>query len=202
VVGRHVVEWWDRYLAAIIGISTFGGSITFSVIVSEIANPARLNPQNAEAPTPTTFDRETVRSFLAVSWLLFVCEIGIGSILATLMYFHRDFIAEHFLPECPNPAHRSLAVVGPIRVSTRWFLLVCTLLINSLMAAAFLFLSLSVVAYVGFAGWMSVVFTIAAGFVSLSVGVAERAVKSFRESQEYRRRWRTHRGCPNASCQA
>ena len=190
VLGRSIMEWWERYLAAVIGISTFGGSITFSVIVSPIADPARLNPENAEALTPTRFDRETVRHFLAISWAIFICEMGICSVLATLMHFHRDKFVNRFLPDFPGPALRSLVVMGSLRVSTRWFLLACALLINCLMVAAFMFLSLAVVAYVGVAGWMGVLFSTVFGLVSLVFGVAEPAVKSFRESRDYRRRWR------------
>ncbi|KAL8393684.1 hypothetical protein RB595_003427 [Gaeumannomyces hyphopodioides] len=194
VLGRSVMEWWERYLAAVIGISTFGGSITFSVIVSEIADPARLNPENAEALTPTRFDRETVRHFLAISWAIFICEIGICSVLAMLINFHRDKFVDCFRPDSPNPALRSLVVIGRLRISTRWFLLACALLINSLMTAAFMFLSLAVVAYVGVAGWMGVLFTTAFGLVSLVFGIAEPAVKSFRESRAYRRSWLAHTG--------
>jgi UPF0716 family protein affecting phage T7 exclusion len=70
------------------------------------------------------------------------------------------------------------------------------------MVAAFIFLSLAVVAYVGFAGWMGVIFTVAFGLVSLVSGVAEPAVKSFRKSRDYKRRLLAHRGYSSTSSQA
>ncbi|SPO06805.1 uncharacterized protein DNG_09499 [Cephalotrichum gorgonifer] len=51
---ERTVQWWENYLATLIAISTFGGSITFSLIISDIANPARLNPEDPDDITPTS----------------------------------------------------------------------------------------------------------------------------------------------------
>jgi len=80
--------WLDGYLKGIIGISVFGGQITFTVLVSEIADPAETARPGAatdgEGFTPT-FRKETVRTFIGISWLLFTVSLGISVFLKMVL---------------------------------------------------------------------------------------------------------------------
>ncbi|KAH0537510.1 hypothetical protein FGG08_005685 [Glutinoglossum americanum] len=150
--GERAVEWWEGFLPAVIGVSTFGGSITFSVIVSEIADPGRLNPSNQNAVTYTRFQRETVRMFLALSWLLFIMALGVASMVAQLLSFHRERFRDNFeKPMSGMPILNMITNGGGLHG--------LSLLLNGLMLGAFYFLSLAVVAYVETVGWIAVAFT-------------------------------------------
>ncbi|KAK0616962.1 hypothetical protein B0T14DRAFT_605129 [Immersiella caudata] len=61
----------DKFLEAVQQTSTFGGSITFALIVGSNSPPTRR------------FSDQTVRDILSVAWLLFFVALG-GSTLARL----------------------------------------------------------------------------------------------------------------------
>ncbi|KAJ9641580.1 hypothetical protein H2199_005550, partial [Coniosporium tulheliwenetii] len=42
----RAVAWWGAFLPLVTTVAIFGGSITFTLIIQEIANPARLNPDD------------------------------------------------------------------------------------------------------------------------------------------------------------
>ncbi|KAJ9635131.1 hypothetical protein H2199_008617 [Coniosporium tulheliwenetii] len=72
--GETVIEWAKSFADIITTVAALGASLTFTVIVSDIADPKRLNPDGLA--TEARFDRETVRKILAIGWLLFVTAFG------------------------------------------------------------------------------------------------------------------------------
>ena len=135
-------SWFDDYLKAIIGIAVLGGQITFTLIVSDIADPATLKlTSNTEENSHTTFQKETVRLFIALSWLFFTLTLGLD--VLTNLLFSGD----------------RRGALAP-RVNS-FFLNVVTFFLNCLPIAAFLLLSLAAAAYVPVVGWIGV------GFISV-----------------------------------
>lgn len=131
--------WFEDYLKAIIGIAVFGGQITFTLIVSDIADPMRLNTSNTDDATPSVFNKERVRLCIALSWLFFTLTLGFG-VLTHLLFTGRR--------------RGSLAP----RIESVFYL-VMTFLLNFLPIGAFLLLSLATAAYVPVVGWIGVAFT-------------------------------------------
>jgi hypothetical protein len=128
-------SWWDSFSKGIIGISTFGASISFSVIVTDLPDPIAIRES-----TPTKlgskihFDKETVRKFLSLAWLMFLLALGFA--LISQLKLRRS-----------NGMGGSLQFLG--------------LVLNGLILSAFMFLSLAVAAYVpevGIAGVSGIAF--------------------------------------------
>lgn len=132
---RDFWGWLDNYLTGIIGIALLGGQITFTVLVSEIADPA----QTVAPPRAPTFGRETVRTFIAVAWLLFTTLMGISVFVKILL---------------SDPRERGWLVrrLGAGRFRAGYAAL--TLLLNALSIVPFLFLALAATAYVPVVGWL------------------------------------------------
>jgi hypothetical protein len=144
-VNDRLLSWWDGYLNGLIAVSLFGGQITFTVIISEIANPAILN----SVQTHTTFGKETVRMFVALGWLLFMVSLGIAVVAKMLLL---DIgIRERILVNLAE--------------SRKWLIFhsVLSFFLNGLPVIAFLFLALAVAAYVPVVGWIGV------GLISLFI---------------------------------
>jgi hypothetical protein len=72
-------SWFDDYLKAVIAIAVLGGQITFTLIVSDIADP-----ENLDNGTAAVFKMETVRLLIAISWLFFTCTLGVAVIINLL----------------------------------------------------------------------------------------------------------------------
>ncbi|KAF2091458.1 hypothetical protein K490DRAFT_52670 [Saccharata proteae CBS 121410] len=144
--GDDAVTWFETLIPAIVFISTFGSLITLTVVVSGIADPARLDPVDPSTPTGTQFRRETVRTLLAVAWLLFVLALGASNFAALLLVFHRHDVRDGFSGvrrrEDPKKLlgravdYRNVGVYVAVGLPV-------------LVMGAFLALSLAVVAYVG-----------------------------------------------------
>ena len=66
----------------VLSLSIFGAS-TFAVIVSQIANPSDLtaNPR---------FTQDSVRTFLGISWLLFILALGVVALSMSALAFQRE----------------------------------------------------------------------------------------------------------------
>ena len=147
----HIISWWESYLKAILAISLFGGQITFTVIVSAIADPASLNRSG-----PTAFSMETVRLFVAIAWMLFTITLGMAAIVTILI---SDTNIKQELLERWKNRRRSVLIAHSV----------LTLLLNGLPLTAFLFLALAAVAYVPVVGLVTLGitggFTIAAGIL-------------------------------------
>jgi hypothetical protein len=149
---ERVFNWLDGYLKALIAISVFGGQITFTVIVSEIADPAALSSTSTDAKTNSFFGMETVRMFVALSWLFFMVELGIAALVKILL-----------MDENMKVLTRTYAARR--KKSFLYIYSGLTFLLNGLPLVAFLFLALAVAAYVPVVGWIGVglisLFTIA-----------------------------------------
>jgi len=146
----EVIKSFEGFLSFVLSLSIFGAS-TFAVIVSQIANPSDLvaNPR---------FTRETIRTLLSISWLLFVLALGIVAVSMSLLASQR----EHAKAGLDSLWRRTWERLG----------LLASSLIQLLVIAAFLFLSLVLVAYTEAVGWVAVAFTSTAAaftFVSLAV---------------------------------
>lgn len=146
----EVMKSFEGFLSFVLSLSIFGAS-TFAVIVSEIANPSELgaNPR---------FTRETVRTLLGISWLLFIVALYLVAVSMSLLAFQR----EHAKPLSDGIGKHTWERLG----------LVASSFIQLLVIAAFLFLSLVLVAYTPAVGWVAVAFTsiaAASAFVLLAI---------------------------------
>ena len=149
--------WVDGYLKGIIGISVFGGQITFTVLVSDIADPAdvvRSVPANADPAFTPTFPRETVRTFIGISWLLFIISLGISVVLKMLLSDRNE--REWLVQKLGARDFRRLYSV-------------VTFILNTLSVAPFLFLSLATAAYLPVVGWIGTAFV---SLLTVVVGIA------------------------------
>lgn len=142
-----VVKSFEGFLSFVIEVSIFGAS-TFTVIVSEIANPADL-PQNPR------FGQETVRNFVALAWLLFIIALCVTGFSITLLTFQREAAIASFGDEWEAKCQR----LG----------LAAFVFLQGLIIGAFMFLSLAVAAYTETVGWIAVAFTSAAGILAFSM---------------------------------
>ncbi|KAF5620253.1 hypothetical protein F52700_11574 [Fusarium sp. NRRL 52700] len=131
------LEVFRFFVGTMIAISVFGAS-TFAVIVGEMTDPADI------WATPT-FSLKTVRLFLSVSWLAFAVSIALagysGSFLALMRQKANGEIDEEMI--------RKWTPAG----------LVVSAALHLLIVTGFLFMALSLVAYVGSFGWVIVGFS-------------------------------------------
>ena len=146
---REFWSWLDGYLTGIIGIAVLGGQITFTVLVSEIADPA----ETVKPRTPT-FRKETVRTFIGISWLLFTTLMGISVFVKIL---------------CSDPRERGWLLQRLGTYGFRILYSLLTLLLNALSIVPFLFLALAATAYVPIVGWLG---TGLVSFYTVVVGVS------------------------------
>ncbi|KAJ4244571.1 hypothetical protein NW762_014426 [Fusarium torreyae] len=133
------LEFFRFFVVTMITISIFEAS-TFAVIMGEMTDPAEI-----WAPRSPTFTLKTVRLFLAISWLAFAMSIALagytGSFLALLQQKAGGEIDDGMIQKW-TPAG-----------------LVVSALLHLLIVTGFLFMSLSLVAYVGALGWVIVSFS-------------------------------------------
>ncbi|GAB1312863.1 hypothetical protein MFIFM68171_03073 [Madurella fahalii] len=149
-------RWLDGYLKGIIVISVFGGQITFTVLVSDIADPADTIQADRNNPDPSlipTFARETVRTFLGISWLLFTVSLGIAVFVKTVL---SDTKGRNWLV-------RKLGTDGFSRLYST-----LTFLLNALSVSPFLFLALATAAYLPVVGWIGTAFV---SLFAIAVGI-------------------------------
>jgi hypothetical protein len=137
----------DRYLSGHIATGVFGSQITFTIVISEIADPA------ASTVGPTSkflFGKETVRLFVALSWLLFTIELGIAALGKVLLM---DNAIRHAMRDLFKHKERAMVYV--------YYGL--SFVMNGLPLVAFLFLALAVAAYLPVVGLIGV------GMISLFI---------------------------------
>ncbi|KAE9370060.1 hypothetical protein N431DRAFT_426528 [Stipitochalara longipes BDJ] len=127
----------QNFLPLIIGITIFGAS-TFASLVSQLDEPV------------CRFSLATVRTFMAIAWILFIVALGVAMFGVAIIK--------------PGPT-------GSIRKPSLEFLVkaarVVKMFCQLLVIAAFLFLSLVVVAYAGPVGWAAVGLTVVGGWITL-----------------------------------
>jgi len=130
---EQALRWWDEFLRHTITISVFGGSITLTVIVQAIQDPAELNKDSR-------FHHDTVRIFLTVAWLLFVSALALALVSSLLLPFEHEAVNRAFGGGLPS-------IVGVL-------FHVLSVLLCAVLLGAFIMLSLCVVAYVEVVGWI------------------------------------------------
>jgi hypothetical protein len=141
--------WIESLFPATIALATFGGSITFSVI-----------PTQLETSHNSRIDIEEVRNFLALAWLFFALALATASAGQLILAFHRDAVKVRFEKGTAGSACLQKLAVGFLC----WFPV--SLLLQVLILLAFLFLALVISAYAPAVGWVAV------GFTSLAIPVA------------------------------
>jgi hypothetical protein len=109
-------QWFESFFPATIGMATLGASITFSTIVSKLEDPAHLNPEDPTEHTYSVYSRETVRTFLGISFLLFVITLGVASFAVLLLNFHRRQVKEGVKVE----EQRGIYRIGGLLVRRIW----------------------------------------------------------------------------------
>ncbi|KAH8743000.1 hypothetical protein F5883DRAFT_50244 [Diaporthe sp. PMI_573] len=137
---KTVHKWWLQNLTAVIGVSTLGASITFGVLTTFSATPETLSGQ---------FDNNTIQTFLAVAFLLFLVTIGVANLLYLLIFFYEDdfFRSNEVFGQSPN----WLGINYPFKQWLHW----SNLILTSVMLAAFIMLALVIVGYVKVVGWIT-----------------------------------------------
>ncbi|KAM7183262.1 hypothetical protein V8F20_012683 [Naviculisporaceae sp. PSN 640] len=136
--------WFGEYLNAIIGIAALGGQITFTVIVSDIADPSTLHSDiDSSNHEGVIFPKEKVRFLIALSWLFFTATLGLA-VVAKILFANGP----------PGPG----CAISRRRRWFDWLYATLTLLLNALPIAAFLLLALATSAYVPVVGWLGVGF--------------------------------------------
>ncbi|KAF5564819.1 hypothetical protein FPHYL_4518 [Fusarium phyllophilum] len=131
------LEVFRFFVVTMIAISVFGAS-TFAVIVGEMTDPADLYA------TPT-FSLKTVRLFLSVSWLAFAVSIALAGYSGSFLALMR----QQAKGEIDDETIRKWTPAG----------LVVSAALHLLIVTGFLFMALSLVAYVGAFGWVIVGFS-------------------------------------------
>jgi hypothetical protein len=136
--GHAVVKGFESLLAFVLTVTIFGAGI-LTTIVAGISDPADSNPY-------PRFKKDTVRAFLAISWLLFVLALAVGGFTQSLLAFQKEKAGSM------EEWRHKWGVAG----------LVASSVLQLLIIGAFLFLSLTILAYVEVVGWFAVGFTSAA----------------------------------------
>jgi len=73
--------WYDSFAKGIIGLTTFGASITFSVVLSDLPDPVPIRTHaGTKLAQKIKWDKEMVRRFLSIAWLMFVLALGFAII--------------------------------------------------------------------------------------------------------------------------
>jgi hypothetical protein len=140
--------WLEDFVPLIITLSTFGGSITFSII------PSIGDTQ----PPNQSLSAQDVRAYLALAWLFFTLALGFSAAAQPLLKFQRPAIYAGFgettAGDPQNPSQ------------DRWYNWVrwifcspfLSLILQTMILLAFFFVALVVVAYVEVVGWVAVAF--------------------------------------------
>ncbi|KAK3689564.1 hypothetical protein B0T22DRAFT_536454 [Podospora appendiculata] len=127
------VKDFETFISFIFSISIFGAS-AFAVVVGGMTDPADLWP----ADSPPTFSMRTARTFIAVAWLCFILSLAVAAYASSALTMMRQ----------------RAGGVEDREWGRRWDAigLVASAVLYLLLVAAFLFLSLAMVAYVGAVG--------------------------------------------------
>ncbi|EXL65641.1 hypothetical protein FOPG_18140 [Fusarium oxysporum f. sp. conglutinans race 2 54008] len=139
-----VTKSFEVFLSFVVTVTIFGAAI-FTVVISEIVDPSTIS-SNAK------FDKQTVRTFLAISWLLFVVALGLAAFSMSTFYAEREKAGGGFSEE-------------QIRKWRPWGIL-ASFMLQIMIIVAFLFLSLVLVAYTEGVGWVAVALSGVAVIVS------------------------------------
>ncbi|WXC42954.1 hypothetical protein QX201_002728 [Fusarium graminearum] len=139
-------EEYKMFITLVFGVSLFGAS-TFAVAIGQMTDPADI-----WEPEKPPFSMERVRNFLGAAWLCFILAIavaGFSSSLLTLLKHHAN-----------RAGMNGQKMWKTIAITT-------SVLLWTLLAVAFLFLSLAMVPYAYIPGWIAV-----ASAILFSIGMA------------------------------
>lgn len=150
---KLAVESYQLFITFVVSVSIFGAS-TFAVIAGQMADPADL-----WRPAPPPFSIGTVRNFLAVAWLCFILSIAVAGYSSSVLTLHRQRAGGVYQ--------------GGWAETWKWQGIVASTLLHALLIAAFMFLSLALVAYVGTVGWVAVGFCSFAGIFVVVLSVLQ-----------------------------
>ncbi|KAF3933178.1 hypothetical protein ABW19_dt0209584 [Dactylella cylindrospora] len=136
------IDWLKGYLDTIALIAGLGSSITFSIIVSEIADPAALNLSSSSLglSSGAVFDLDQVRLIISLGWCVFTIAVGIA-IFAKILFI--DPVSQR------NLEKNLKSSIFQYQLGVVLFLL------NMLPTLAFTLISLAVTAYVPPVGWLA-----------------------------------------------
>jgi hypothetical protein len=151
-IGTQLIKSLQSFLSFIIAISIFGASI-FASLVSQLA-------------TPTKFSLSTVRTFMAISFLLFLLLLGVAMVASILvdtddmMVYFPIISAVYNLKDRPSRPQQ----VRKMRLS---FSLLIVFICQVLLVGAVMFMSLIIVAYAETVGWVAVSIVAFSGILML-----------------------------------
>jgi hypothetical protein len=129
--GQTRIAFYEGLFKIVIGVTTFGASITFSLII------------NSPHPPNFYFSASTVQIFVASSWLCFILALGAACIMTSFLNFYDGQIREDWAS-----AHGQRKWL--------WIGAGASFVLGGLLFSAFGFLSLSVMAYVRVVGFIAV----------------------------------------------
>ena len=143
-VGFRILQSLQGFLAIVITISIFGASIFASLI------------QPLEPPPNPQFSIQTIRTFMAMAWLLFVLTLAASVFSVVQLYYEQTTEMQHLTQvqiDGKTAAH------SPSRGIPKWktrTALIVNFITEVFLLGAFMFLSLVVVAYAPPVGWVAV----------------------------------------------
>ena len=137
--GDRLASYFENFFRTVVGVATFGASITFSRIVQTPVAPFH----------DYGFSTDNIQYLLATSWLLFVVTLAFTSFFASALSLWRPAAVKAFGTQN-----------GRDRTKVLWFASAVSAFLFGLTVASFLTLALVVVAYVGPVGWVAVGFII------------------------------------------
>ncbi|CZR67691.1 uncharacterized protein PAC_17590 [Phialocephala subalpina] len=155
--GERLANFFDNFFKTITAIATFGSSLTFSKVVSAPVTPW------VDHGIPAN----TIQTYLSISWLLFLLDLGLVSFFAAGLSLWRPSAISWFGTE----DSRKRRVV-------MWYATGVSVVLFGLLVTAFVFLGLVVAAYTGPVGWTAVAFTGVAGVAGFGIIVWQSPVGS------------------------
>lgn len=155
--GERLATFFDKFFTTIVGISTLGASISFSKVVSTPVKPW-VDYGASEV---------SIQNNLSIAFLLLLIDLAITSAAASALSLYRPQAVKYF---GTSDSHRRRVVM--------WWATVVSVVLFSLVFAAFIFLGLVVAAYTGPIGWVTVGFISIFGFFVLGVIVWQSPIGS------------------------
>ncbi|KUJ17876.1 uncharacterized protein LY89DRAFT_668092 [Mollisia scopiformis] len=155
--GERLATFFDNLFKTITAISTLGASLTFSKIV-----------QTPVAPwVDYGISKDTAQTYLGLSWLVFVINLGIVSFATAALSLWRYAAIEWFGTEDSQK-----------RRTVMWYATFVSMVLFALIIVAFIFLGLVIAAYAGPVGWSAIGFTTLAGILGFGVIVWQSPIGS------------------------
>lgn len=86
MTAKQWMDWYDKLCQAVGGIATLGAGFTFTVIVTQLAEPDPNHPNGSKV--------KHVRFCLALSWVLFVLSLACASFAALVFNANRRWFTD------------------------------------------------------------------------------------------------------------